>query len=44
MGKPVVAGTRLMVELLLERLVARESLDEILAAQKDGTKPGDQIG
>ncbi len=30
MGKPVVAGTRITVELILEKLAAGESLDELL--------------
>jgi uncharacterized protein (DUF433 family) len=29
MGKPVVAGTRISVELILEKLAAGESADEI---------------
>lgn len=32
MGKPVVAGTRITVELILERLAAGESFDDILTA------------
>lgn len=31
-GKPVVAGTRISVELLLERLAAGDSMDQILDA------------
>jgi uncharacterized protein (DUF433 family) len=31
-GKPVVAGTRITVESILEKLAAGESIDEILAA------------
>ena len=31
MGKPVVAGTRITVECLLERLGAGESIDDIVA-------------
>ena len=30
MGKPVVAGTRITVELILEKLAAGESMDQIL--------------
>lgn len=30
MGKPVVAGTRITVELLLEKLAAGETFDQIL--------------
>ena len=32
MGKPVVAGTRITVELILEKLAAGETAEEILAA------------
>jgi uncharacterized protein (DUF433 family) len=32
MGKPVIAGTRITVELILEKLAAGETADEILAA------------
>lgn len=32
MGKPVVAGTRITVELILEKLAAGESAEQILAA------------
>ncbi len=32
MGKPVVAGTRITVELILEKLAAGESMQQILAA------------
>lgn len=32
MGKPVVAGTRITVELILEKLAAGESFDQILDA------------
>ena len=32
MGKPVIAGTRITVELILEKLAAGETVDEILAA------------
>lgn len=30
MGKPVVAGTRITVELILEKLVAGESVEQVL--------------
>lgn len=30
MGKPVIAGTRITVELILEKLGAGETLEEIL--------------
>ncbi len=32
MGKPVVAGTRITVELILEKLSCGETIEEILAA------------
>ena len=32
MGKPTVAGTRITVELILEKLAAGESVDQIVAA------------
>lgn len=32
MGKPVVAGTRIPVELILEKLAAGESVEQILSA------------
>jgi uncharacterized protein (DUF433 family) len=32
MGKPVIAGTRITVELILEKLSAGESIEQILAA------------
>jgi uncharacterized protein (DUF433 family) len=32
MGKPVVAGTRITVELILEKLAAGESMEQILDA------------
>ena len=32
MGKPVVAGTRITVELILEKLAAGESVEQILQA------------
>ena len=31
-GKPVVAGTRITVELILEKLSAEETIDQILEA------------
>ncbi len=30
MGKPVIAGTRITVELILEKLAAGESIDQII--------------
>lgn len=32
MGKPVIAGTRITVELILDKLAAGETTDDILAA------------
>ena len=32
MGKPVIAGTRITVELILDKLAAGETIDEILEA------------
>lgn len=32
MGKPVIAGTRMTVELILEKAAAGESVEQILAA------------
>lgn len=32
MGKPVIAGTRITVELILDKLAAGESVEEIIAA------------
>lgn len=32
MGKPVIRGTRITVELILEKLAAGETVDQILAA------------
>jgi uncharacterized protein (DUF433 family) len=32
MGKPVIAGTRITVELILEKLSAGETVDQILEA------------
>ena len=32
MGKPVIAGTRITVELILEKVGAGETVDEMLAA------------
>lgn len=38
MGKPVIAGTRITVELILKKLAAGESLDQILDAHPRLTK------
>ncbi len=32
MGKPVIAGTRITVELILEKLAAGESIEQIIEA------------
>ena len=42
MGKPVVAGTRVTVELILEKLAAGESIEEILDAHPRLTREGIQ--
>lgn len=42
LGKPVVAGTRLTVEHILERLGAGETVDEILEAHPRLTREGIQ--
>jgi len=31
MGKPVIAGTRITVELILEKLVAGETIEQVLS-------------
>lgn len=40
MGKPVVLGTRITVELILEKLAAGESIDQILASHPRLTREG----
>jgi uncharacterized protein (DUF433 family) len=40
MGKPVIAGTRITVELILEKLAAGESVEQILNAHPRLTKEG----
>ena len=40
MGKPVVTGTRVTVELILEKLSAGESVDQILEAHPRLTREG----
>lgn len=40
MGKPVVAGTRITVELILEKLGAGESIDQVLSAHPRLTREG----
>lgn len=39
MGKPVVAGTRITVELILEKLAAGETIEQILDAHPRLTRP-----
>ncbi|MBU4444036.1 MAG: DUF433 domain-containing protein [Candidatus Marinimicrobia bacterium] len=38
MGKPVIAGTRITVELILEKLAAGETIDQIIEAHPRLTK------
>jgi uncharacterized protein (DUF433 family) len=40
MGKPVVAGTRITVELILEKLSAGESIEQILDSHPTLTREG----
>jgi len=40
MGKPVVAGTRITVELVLEKLAAGESVEQILSEHPRLTAEG----
>jgi uncharacterized protein (DUF433 family) len=40
LGKPVVAGTRITVELILEKLAAGESVDVILDSHPRLTREG----
>jgi uncharacterized protein (DUF433 family) len=40
LGKPVVRGTRITVELILEKLAAGEAVDQILAAHPRLTAEG----
>ena len=42
MGKPVIAGTRIPVELILEKLAAGESVEQLLEAHPRLTKKGVQ--
>ncbi len=39
-GKPVIAGTRITVELILEKLAAGESVEQILEAHPRLTREG----
>jgi uncharacterized protein (DUF433 family) len=40
MGKPVIAGTRISVELILEKLAAGETFEQVLEAHPRLTKEG----
>jgi uncharacterized protein (DUF433 family) len=40
MGKPVVSGTRITVELILEKLAAGETIEQLLEAHPRLTKQG----
>lgn len=40
MGKPVIAGTRITVELILEKLAAGETVDQLLEAHPRLTDEG----
>ena len=42
MGKPVIAGTRITVELILDKLAAGESVDDIVDAHPHVTREGIQ--
>ena len=42
MGKPVVAGTRISVELILDNLAAGETIEQLLAAHPHLTREGVQ--
>ncbi len=40
MGKPVIAGTRITVELILEKLAAGETIEQILEAHPHLNREG----
>jgi uncharacterized protein (DUF433 family) len=40
MGKPVIAGTRITVELILQKLAAGETFEQILQAHPQLTRDG----
>ena len=40
LGKPVISGTRITVELILERLAAGETVEQLLEAYPHVTKEG----
>jgi uncharacterized protein (DUF433 family) len=44
MGKPVVVGTRITVELILEKLAAGETVEQILEAHPRMTREAIQAG
>ncbi len=39
MGRPVIAGTRITVELILEKLASGETIEQILEAHPRLSKP-----
>ncbi|MDO8720722.1 MAG: DUF433 domain-containing protein [Syntrophales bacterium] len=43
MGKPVIAGSRITVELILEKLAAGESIEQILESHPRLTREGIQV-
>lgn len=43
MGKPVIAGTRITVELILEKLAAGETMEQLLEAHPRLTEEGIQV-
>ena len=42
MGKPVIAGTRIPVELILEKIAAGETIEQLLEAHPRLTEEGVQ--
>lgn len=42
MGKPIIAGTRITVEIILEKLAAGETVEQILDAHPRLTREGIQ--
>jgi uncharacterized protein (DUF433 family) len=44
LGKPVIAGTRITVELILQKLAAGETIEEILEAHPRLTRAAIQAG
>jgi len=43
MGKPVIAGTRVTIELILEKLAAGETVEQILEAHPRLTREAIQV-